>query len=382
MKGHSRLSPSSAGIWVNCPGAVILQEQHPGKSDNLTRVDGDTAHVLGSQALSCGVSAAGVTAARPEGASTADPVVLPGVTDEIVDAVRVYVDSVRAIVGPTPPVRTEYRVGICGVHPDCFGTMDAWWYDADSHVVHIWDLKYGWGIVEAVNNWQLLMYAIGHDAVFSTSAEYHLHIVQPRAPHREGPVRTWKLSANELIKYRAIAHDAALVALSDNPMVNTGPHCRYCSALYACEAADKAVLFAVDVSDSASAPTPELEQLGRKLLVLRRAAEIVKHQLAAVEQVAMAMCSAGKTVPGWDREVSAGRLEWDAGRTDNFTQIAALCGVDIFKPPALKTPTQVVKAGVPKELVAQYSKRKAGAAKLVPVKDSHIMRIFQNEPTR
>lgn len=360
MGEHSKLAPSSAGRWVNCPGSVALQEQHPDNRVTIFQTDGTTVHDVSALALQSGKPVDDIPSI---------------ITDEMAYAADMYIQAVQAVVGTESNLVVELRMAVPQVHQTCFGTPDAYWFDHREGILHVWDLKYGWGIVEAKENWQLILYALGIIALLPKAPiAIHLHIVQPRPYHWDGPVRTWMITYDELLRRGDTAKESAELALAPNPPTKTGPHCRYCSALVPCESTDEAIFNVLDVAGVASAPDQDPRLIGYKLMILRRASEMVKHQLAAVEQVALGM----KSVPGWEVENKVGKLCWDSTKTQQIADVAALCGIEAHKPPELKTPTQLIKAGVPKELVTASSTRSAGKSVLVPAKDSHILRIFEN----
>lgn len=357
METHSRLAPSSAEQWINCPASVALQEQHPEDKDSQDALDGQDAHALGACRLGGG-----------------SEVVLSNPTDEVERAVQIYVAAVLS-VSKGGLVNVERRVDIGIVHPECFGTPDVWWHDTINDVLHVWDFKFGWGIVEAIRNWQLVLYALG----ISTTVQFktvELHIVQPRPFHNDGPVRTWRISRGELYDWLPAAKFAAQKVMSSYADCKTGRHCRHCSALYACDTAAQAVLYAIDVSGRATAPTPSPERIGFELTVLRRAEEMIKHRLKATEASALSMCKMGTTIPGWTQEYGAGRVNWKDGQADQVRAMAGLYGAVLDKPLELITPTQAIHAGLPEEIVKMYTEKKPGAAKMVPINFDKLQIAF------
>src|SRR3546814_2449740 len=112
-------------------------------------------------------------------------------------------------------------------------TGDAVLYRPSTGELRVYDLKYGRGVpVEVERNSQELYYGLG-----ATMAEpgrlvntVELVIVQPRAPHRDGPVRRWETTGMELPDWAVELVDAAKrTARPDAPM-NTGEWCKSCTA--------------------------------------------------------------------------------------------------------------------------------------------------------
>jgi hypothetical protein len=249
---HSRVSPSSAHRWVHCPGSVVMSEQFPNPSGTAA-AEGEACHWIGSEVLSGRIA---LNTSAPNG------VVL---TDEMKDSAKVYVAAVHAkLNGRAAPATCgiEQRVAIPRVHIECFGTVDCTLTDEQGEL-HIFDLKYGFGIVEPWDNWQMICYAAG--LLRPTHRFVNIHIVQPRPFHASGPVRTWRVGVGILEEYIQRLHRAATIALQVDPPTTSGSHCKYCSARHACPAAQKAALHAIDYTDRAVAQQLPPEALAVEL---------------------------------------------------------------------------------------------------------------------
>lgn len=349
MSTHARLSPSSAEQWINCPGSVQLQECYPESDDGVEAKDGDLCHLTAARLLN-----------GFEPPSEATP--------EILDAARYYESVVREVTGAMTPKMVETRVDLPQVHPDCWGTPDAAFMALDA--LHVWDLKYGWGIVEVYNNWQLMLYALGVLALIPGSRPQRvvLHIVQPRPYHPDGHHRQWEVPYTRLLEAQAIARISAEAALSPEPHCLTGKHCKHCSALLHCDAARAVSLAVIDVVTTARHHELTTEQMGFELTVLSRMADIINHRLDAALETALTMSKQGVSIPGWVESRTPGRTEFDPTRVAEVKQVAAAFGVAVEAAPKLLTPNQVVKAGLPADLVAQYTIKTGGNAKMVPVR--------------
>lgn len=359
---HSKLSPSSAYQWVNCPGSVMMQEKFPDTAENTAAAEGTATAWYAEQVF--------------KGMDPLPPSAPNGVflTTEMREAIGLYVRTVQSVTRGNPVI-CEHRVAIPMVHPACFGTLDACYFDVESRTLHIWDLKYGWGLVDAYGNNQLALYALGLYNDMSPDRVF-VHIVQPRPYHPDGPVRSWEITRPELEDYRARLSTAAHLAVSDNPPVRTGAHCRYCSALYACITAQNACLNVLDVSGFAVSPSVPPEQIGYELTVLRRASEIITHRLAATEQRAIDLCKSGATIPGWSQTFTAGRRVWNEQDRVAIKALAEMYSVNIEKAPELLTPAQAETAGLPKDIVRMYTTTQAGKAKMEPINQDKIKRLL------
>lgn len=137
--------------------------------------------------------------------------------------VQFYIDYVRSLPGER---YIEQKVTV--VKDKCWGTVDAFVIGDDG--AHVVDFKFGTYPVPALQNPQLLCYALGIHRQFDV-LPITLAIVQPRASAGM-PIKTWRVSGSGLAKFalemeRAIAYDEG---------ANAGEWCRFCKGKNLCEA--------------------------------------------------------------------------------------------------------------------------------------------------
>lgn len=372
MSDHARLAPSAAARWVACPGSVVLAEQFPDESGPAA-IEGTAAHWLAAEVLT--------------GGDISTLTMAPGgvpVTDEMKEHVGVYVRHVLSLVGgygDHTVWKTEFRLEAPSVHPENWGTLDFALFDAKQKVLYVIDFKYGHRPVEVFENWQLLNYAaaaidhLGPQVAPDTSVR--LVIVQPRAYHRGGPIREWVLRAGDVGRYTRRLNEAAVEALGDHPSTNVGPHCKYCPARVGCKALQQAALDATDQAADAVPLDVTPDGLGIELSLLKRASEALAARIAGLETAAMAEIRAGKVVPGWIIESTVGREEWAVSAAE-VVLLGEMMGVSLAKSAEPVTPAQARKAGLDPTVTAQYSRRKTGESKLVPVNTTDARRAFGN----
>jgi hypothetical protein len=356
---HSILAPSAAPQWANCPGSVALRKLFPEKEDGQAAIDGQAIHALGKEIID----------------GRGDYEIPGGTPAEIIDMANTYALALINTAGEGSHIHTECPVYVPMVHPDCYGTLDAYWYELSVNRIHIADGKMGWGIVEPEENWQLILYALGMlERIPFDSAR--LYIIQPRPFHPAGIVRYWDVTTEKLKALAAAAAYAAGLALSAGAHCLSGKWCRHCPALYSCSAAAQAGYNALDVALAASAPAVGAEELSRRLGVLTRAADIINQLKDATEEAALALSKSGVEIPGWKIGTTAGSKKWAAGKEAEVRSVASLYGVPVDKPAALVTPTQAVKAGLPAEVVDLYSFHQPGKARMEPVDMKKLSTIF------
>jgi hypothetical protein len=353
-EGHARLSFSSAARWVQCPGSVLLNEQYP-ETETTDAAEEDTrAAALAAQILTTGE-------------------VKPDVDLEMFGRLKPYLDSV--LPGQLFPggLHVEETIFAGSIHAHCSGTPDAWALHAESKTAYVWDLKYGYGHVEVFENWQLLAESSAILDLIDGDHDPHLwrfvlRIVQPRAFHRDGPIRTWAISAGELTGYVRKMREAAEEAMGNDPRTVVGPACKHCSARHVCKAAQIAAIDYAEMADDATPLELTPEALSHEMRLLRRGAKMIEARLSGLEAQAMATIRRGESVPGFSVEHGQGREFWTKP-AEEVIALGALMGVDLAKPleKAVITPAQARKAGLDAAMVLEYSGRKSGEAKLVEV---------------
>lgn len=178
---------------MTCPGSVVLSEGMP-NPDSPFAATGTKAHELAECWL--------------KGVNPADKWFASAEAREMRDYVNIYVNYVRDLLeNPGAQLFVEQRVAISA---SVWGTADALvWLEAAQHL-HVVDLKYGSGVcVEVDGNVQLKIYALAALLTMGFPARtVTATIVQPRFPHRNGPIRSVAYSGLELMDFYADIEDA------------------------------------------------------------------------------------------------------------------------------------------------------------------------------
>lgn len=364
---HAPLAPSSASQWVVCPGSVPMQALFPETEGEEAR-EGDACHWLAAEALH------GRVGTRPVGMTAANGVII---TEEHYEAAVVYVKTVRGFAPGPCALYIEHPITIPRVHEQCYGTPDAFFYDAGTATLHLPDLKFGFGIVDVFENWQLICYAVGvldFLQLDDQKTRVKFYIVQPRGFHREGPVRTWEVLASDLRPYaNKLAHAAQAAMLT--PQCVSSVQCRYCSARHACPSAQQAAMYSVDYVGQ---PTPEALDavaLAIELRTLRRASEAINYRLTGLEAQAEAMINAGQLVPGFTLQHGTGRATWNKPAAEVFA-LGDLLGVKLQKDPEPVSPAEARKRGLDETLLNAYTFKPSTGVKLIPNDKTVASRVF------
>lgn len=370
MSGHSVLPPSSSARRVQCPASATLEPQYPEAVEGDAAAEGTAAHWAVAEQLEGRLIDAGQIA--PNGIV---------VTDEMTrgaDMVHDYLSKLLAPHGLKPSDgHIEQRVNIPRVHPMSWGTPD-YWIKLPTGMYVLLDFKFGHGVVEVFENLQLVEYAAGithGESDMAPGVPLMLVIAQPRAHHKDGPIREWKTDLLALRALINIASNAAHEALGENPRAKVGPECRHCKARHACPALQKA---AYSVMDEAQRVVPlqlSPEALSLELRFARRAQELLEARISGLEAQAEAALSSGGYVPGWKMDRTIGREKWTVD-AKAVIAMGSMLGLDLARPPEPVTPKQARDRGMDPEVVKGLSERAPGASKLVEVKDADVRKVF------
>lgn len=240
-KAHAKLSASGSDKWINCPGSVAAELLYKNTTSPFAD-EGTLAHEIADRCLKKKCDAEIYFNKTLKELK----IKLPSFKDDetisrnMVENVQHYLDYVRSHETATTRLFTEQRVDFSNVVPEGFGTLDSGVLDFDKRICHIFDLKYGTGVlVNAENNSQGIMYGIGLfnglDA-FDAVDSFRIHIVQPR----KNNYSHWDISVPELIEFSKYVKERATLALSKNaPRVGGIKQCTWCRAKGDCAVAWK-----------------------------------------------------------------------------------------------------------------------------------------------
>ena len=294
------------------------------------------------------------------------------VTEEMAEAVQVYLDVVRSLCGRDRDIRNdnvivdvEQRLDMTHLHPEIYGTGDAVVYQRNTGWLHVVDFKYGKGVVVSpVENPQLMLYGAGaarkHERLPLNGVT--LHIVQPRAMGE--PVKSWATDALTLLEFEdeirqraQIVEDAFLEWPPGGPSANwayftAGDHCRFCKAAAVCPAlreqslssalaefADVAHEGAVDFMPLV-VPEPTALTTDQLAAVLRDA-EMIGNWVKAVQAYAHAEALAGRIPAGFKMVPKRAIRKWrdEAEAIEMITAVRS--DVDPYKEREVKSPAQL-----------------------------------------
>lgn len=219
---HSPVGASGYHRWRHCPGSVRLSRGIESNS-SVWADEGTQAHELAEKILT----------ARANGKPEPD---LFDVTEEMYEAVMVYVEHMQSLQRPGCVQLYEHRFHLADIHELCFGTADGVTYYPDEKLLVISDFKYGSGVfVDATENEQLLYYAVGAVVSLGFKVErVRVEIIQPRISDAAA-IRPWETDIFDLMMFaEQLREDVARTQDQSRLELQAGDWCRWCPAAAVC----------------------------------------------------------------------------------------------------------------------------------------------------
>ncbi|MCP4052481.1 MAG: DUF2800 domain-containing protein, partial [Mesoflavibacter sp.] len=250
---------------------------------------------------------------------------------------------------------------------------DATIVDHEDGTIHVMDYKHGRGVpVEAENNTQLMLYAVGtlvglHNEGIKLS-NFHtvsLHIVQPRCPHPEGPVRIWHTTVKDLQAFSKEAKKAIINACSNDPDFAAGDkQCKWCEFAAMCPTLAK---FSLEVAQNefkdfaiVESDIKDIERLtNEQISGLLQHTKVIEHWIKSLVTYAQNELEQGNSFP--DYKLVRGRANriWDDGAEKKVLEaVKDLEDFDkdaLYSVPKFRTPAQIEKElGKQKDIIQKF----------------------------
>lgn len=382
---HALLSPSGAKKWLSCAASLACEKDIPNTSGKAA-VTGTACHTIAEVHLNAYIRGTALPLEREVGAYVLDEgkgqikalisqikgAVL--ITADMIEQVRKYTDYCKAIIDVATYAKLEMRVNLTEVlHPgyegvETFGTADLVAVqelaNTDEHMLIIGDLKTGRHRVEAKENKQLMLYALGVYRRLKrrySITTVRLVIFQPYA----GGASEWDISVEGLELFAKFAQKRALLALdaysrgkknlkaSDfKPSVDG---CQWCRFSEQCAARTKTVnsVLAEELEDDFA-----LELTPEQLVAEYEKLPLLRQHIDKVEKAMAAALHSGKKVPGY--KLVEGKMGNRAWKDADAIEVSH---GDILKKEVLMSPTEAAKVLSADEMAAlePFITRKLGA---------------------
>lgn len=373
---------SSLPQVMRCAGSWVLQLMHPEPADaiNQAAAEGTAGHEISAEILR---AIAAPQSGPPRGAmSYIGHTASNGVTLDrsICEAVSEYVLDVTATIhrlGHANALHVEEPIevipGVLG------GTPDAWHFDGKT--ITIWDEKLGHDPIDAYENWQLLGYLmgivrkLGINGLQDQFIHVDLRIVQPRAFHRLGTVRSWQFMLDSARGYFNRIEATCAEIMRGEQTTRVGDQCLFCSARGNCLSLSNAAGTVLEFVASATSIPFESAAAALELDLLDRAIDIAKSRRAGLREVVESKLRAGEQLAQFVLEPKYGRDGWGVPDDQLFAMGDAL-GVNLRKTTPI-TPNQAKAAGLLTEVIDNLKERKTSGFELVRVDQATANQIFK-----
>lgn len=361
---HSRLGASSMYRWSACPGSVREIAKAPPTPPSSYALEGTQAHGLAAMCLLKPMNLGGFVNKAIE--VDGKPVL---VTQELAEAVQVYLDEVRGAMSSDDCVLlVEQRFDLSSMYPGCFGTADAVVWAPHDKTLHVFDYKHGAGIpVDPIGNPQLQYYGLGALLASSYPAKVvRLVIVQPRCGGE--PVKEWRVDAMDLTEFAGALQEYAKAAEAPDAPLKAGDWCKFCPAAALCPELRKRSV-ALARSEFAVPAGPKSDYDPARLRLALDSREFVRAWLKALDEFAYTEAERGMTIPGYKLVAKRATRKWRTeGEVIEALQDLGVKDDVIFEARAVKSPAQLEKL-VDKTVLEPFITAESSGHALVPESD-------------
>lgn len=296
-RDHAQWSASASDRRWGCPGSLALEAQGtlPDKEGHAAAW-GTACHEVSEICLRDGSDA--ITCLDQE-IKTKEHTIT--VDEEMCETAQEYIDYVRMRMSHGDSdtqlfLEQKFSLDALDTPFDAGGTGDTVLLFPSDHLIEVVDLKGGRGVVvEAKGNKQLRTYGLG--ALMANPGPWkrvRVTIVQPRAPHPDGRIRSEEFSVGELVEWTSDLLDAMRLsaqAMADmgkagdwaGTHLSAGDHCTFCKANPVCPALEAKALSEAQAffntpgsNDVTGPPDPATLPIERLVRILDHADMITK----------------------------------------------------------------------------------------------------------
>lgn len=404
---HALLSPSAAKKWLGCPAALACEFGIPNESGQAA-VLGTAMHTISENHLNRYIDGTARALEADEGCYVMDNgkggIVAKAkapkdgvlITKDMIDQCRKYTDYCKPIIDAADYVKLEMRAELTQIlHPgyqtpegeslSTFGTADlvAVMPRADGgHMLTIGDLKTGRHRVEAKENKQLMLYALG--VMLRLRRKYDITLVrlvifQPYA----GGESEWDITPAPLEQFGKFAAARAVMALDafykgkkNLKIADFKPSadaCQWCRFAEKCTARAKSAVQiggGQTASDSDLSDTGSTEMTPEQLKAAYDKLPELRQHIATIEKAVYSALHKGVKVPGLKLvEGKPGNRTW--GDTEAVEAELSRKESRIMHKEVLLSPTEAEKAAPPElwERLSAMVTRKPGQPSVAPEDD-------------
>lgn len=367
------LRPSASHMWTRCPSQPRMAANCPEEEPGDPAKEGTCAAWVAELILT-----GALTDKNGNPCVTADAEGLVHENGWVVDKMMVqYVDRyVQFMRKFGDRVVAEQFVKLTD---DIQGTPDSFAMPSMSRsrpTLHVYDLKFGYDIVEPFQNTQISIYA---EAICRGMPEppelIVVGVVQPRAWHPRGTVRKWVVSRQELYDFAEWIIARGELTKDPTAPAIPGNHCKHCPAQLTCAAAAQMNYGNYTKAAAYDDQRPmSVEEMDVEMEFLESAKTLITARHSALSKEMETRIATGQHIPGWVIEERRGNRAFKT----NADAIEAMTGIDA-RPKGVVTPAELERRGANIDLVAALSHNPRIPGKLKKVGMHYYADMFQGK---
>lgn len=341
VKTHSKLSSSGSERWLNCAASVALEEKAPPQEESEYAAEGTEAHSCFEMILKNYPKGKPYIAAK---------MLRDTYPDEMVDHALKAFEYVVSCAPKGAEILCETKSDLSHIDPDLGGTFDAAIIELFG-TLWVFDYKYGAGVpVDPEDNTQMISYALGIAHKYDYNfVDVKMVIIQPRAEHERGPIRTCTMSMEELMGWTKKFKIGAEKTKDPFATFNPNPKwCRWCKAKTICPAISEQSMQEAQIDFDTETGVVETVPIANmikpeKLSNLLTGIARLKTWIEAVEAHALFVAKKGVQIPGFKLVKKRSTRKWvDEEKTAK--EAKKLWGPFAFSKPELLSPAQLEKS--------------------------------------
>jgi len=317
-----KLRPSSASRWIACPASAKLSTLVPYQEAGEAAKIGTAIHALAETCFQLDTDPMKFEGQVVEGNT---------MTEENCEFALEHLQAIWAVQDELGNVKVEQLFKIYDTPQFSLqGTADVIGISKDKLIIA--DLKTGRGYVDAENNEQLMIYALGAiEANDLYVKEVEFQIIQPH----HGEKRIFKMSRDDLIDWEwTVLRPAINDAVSDAPrFAPSESACQWCPAKHICPAQKEQFDIVAAQPDISIMTKDDIHQVmlslsPTQISAILDKAPLVEKFIDAVKEHATKQMEAGEVIAGWQLQPKRASRKWidataarqaltDAGLTDS-----------------------------------------------------------------
>jgi hypothetical protein len=324
-----KLRPSSASRWIACPASARLSTLVPYQESGEAAKIGTAIHALAETCFQLDTDPMQFVGQQVEGIT---------MTEENCEFALEHLQAIWAIQDELGHVKVEQLFKLYDTPQFSLqGTADVVGWSITKEKLTIADLKTGRGYVDAQDNEQLKIYALGAMKANNLRVkEVEFQIIQPH----HGDKRIHRMSADELGVWETqVMLPAIEDAVSQAPRYAPSESaCQWCPAKTICSAQKASFDVVAAQPDITALKKEDVKQVMLALTpqqisdILDRAPMVEKFIDAVRDHAMSAMEKDGMVVPGWQLQPKRASRKWlDESNARAELIAAGLSDVDIFE---------------------------------------------------